>query len=282
MKKTILIIAFLSIFSQAWSQMRVRWHNEQADTTLITKMLIDVEAMNLNSSEAVISALGQKLIGTPYKSGTLEGEPEMLTINTAEMDCTTYVETVMAMAMTLKANRSSWRDFVYYLTQLRYRNGVCNGYASRLHYISDWIVNNSHRGIIREMTDRVARADHAIKTLDFMSQNSEKYPALKNDSVNLAEIKNIEIGYRSHRFPYIKQANIKKATLKEGDVVMITTRIKGLDVSHMGIITFIDGTPHLLHASTKAKKVTVDPLPLHEYLRRNRQTTGIRVIRLTE
>lgn len=154
-----------------------------------------------------------------------------------------------------------------------------NGYASRLHYISDWIVDNNHRGNMTEVTDRIGRADHQIKTLDYMSQNRNLYPALK-DSATFAKLKNAEIGFRSHRFPYIKTMNIKGAELREGDIVAITTSTKGLDVTHMGVVTLKNGTPHLIHASSKAGKVVEDELPLHEYVRRNRNATGIRVIRI--
>jgi len=50
----------------------------------------------------------------------------------------------------------------------------------------------------------------------------------------------------------------------------------------MGIIAIVDGVPHLLHASMKAKKVIIDPRPLSEYLKNNRNLSGIRVIRLND
>ena len=43
-------------------------------------------------------------------------------------------------------NRKSWRDFIYNLKRMRYRSGEINGYPSRLHYVSDWIVDNRFRG----------------------------------------------------------------------------------------------------------------------------------------
>lgn len=67
--------------------------------------------------------------------------------------------------------------------------------------------------------------------------------------------------------------------LKEGDIVALTTNTPGLDVTHMGIIKMVNGVPHLMHASSKQKKVIIDPLTLADYMRRNR-TQGIRVLRL--
>lgn len=260
---------------------QIRFHNEVKDTTAITNILIEVEKMGLDAPEKISSEIGKRFIGTPYVAGTLEGTPEMLTVNMEEVDCTTFVETVLAMTMTVENRRTSWHDFVYNLEQLRYRGGEVNGYASRLHYISDWIVDNAHRGILQDVTDRIGKADYQVKTIDYMSRHRNAYPALKDDT-NYEGIKSAEIGYRSHRFPYIKAMNIKTAALREGDAVAITTSLPGLDVTHMGFITMVNGVPHLMHASSKAGKVIIDPLPLTDYLKRNRNSTGIRVIRLKD
>lgn len=69
--------------------------------------------------------------------------------------------------------------------------------------------------------------------------------------------------------------------LRSGDIAFITTSIAGLDAIHAGIIIMDSkGVPHLLHASSKAGKVIVDPIPLPTYLSRNKSATGLRVLRL--
>lgn len=278
----IIATVILSCFAtEANGQRPVRFHNETADTTTITNILIDLEKEMPNNQQNLVAMAGEKLLNTPYVASTLEIEPEMLTINLDGLDCTTFVETATALAITAASHRTSWRDFIYNLENIRYRSGEVDGYSSRLHYVSDWIVDNSHRGNFQEMTSRIGKADFAIKTLDFMTLHRDSYKALKDDD-NYKKLKNVEIGYRSHRFPYIKPQNIKTAKIGNGDIIAITTSIKGLDVTHMGIATIVDGVPHLMHASSKAGKVIVDPLPLWEYLRKNRNATGIRVIRLKD
>ena len=267
-----------SFKAEAVMPAEVRFHNEAVDTTKITNTLIELDSRQLDSPEALVAAAGECFLGTPYVAGTLEGNPEQLTVNTEELDCTTFVETALALALTVENHRTSWRDYINTLEQLRYRNGRVNGYPSRLHYISDWIVDNTHRGNLIEVTERIGRADSKIKTLDYMSSHRDAYPALA-DSANYAGVKNVEIGYRSHKYPYIKSTNIGSAQLKDGDVVALTTNAQGLDVTHLGIIKLVNGVPHLMHASSKQKKVIIDDLPLADYLRRNR-TQGIRVIRL--
>lgn len=259
---------------------QVEFKNEQTDTTEITEILIDAARQNLPTGER-IEYIARKFIDRPYAAALLEGEPEMLRVNIDEFDCTTFVETVLALTKTIAEHRSSWQDFLYNLEQIRYRNGDLNGYGSRLHYMCDWIVDNSHRGTLKDVTDRIGQASYAIKSIDFMSANRAKYPALKNET-NFDAIKNAEIGYRNHKIPYIKGININKANFKTGDIVGITTSIKNLDVTHMGIIVMKSGIPHLLHASSAAGKVILDTLPLADYLHRNKTATGVRVIRLID
>lgn len=272
-----------SIPANAAMSAEVRWHNESSDTTRVNSILIEVSATPEKPINELMLLIGDKFIGTPYVAGTLEGSPEALTVNLDGMDCTTFVETVAAMALTVSERRNSWQDFLYNLEQLRYRQGRIDGYGSRLHYISDWVVDNTHRGLLREVTDRMPGVAYQVKTLDYMSTHRDAYPAMSDDAV-YDKIKSSEVGYRSHRFPYIKSADLmsKKAAswLRSGDVIAFTTKTPGLDVSHVGIVVVKDGVPHILHASSKNGMVVLDPIPLAEYMRKNRNLTGARFIRI--
>lgn len=117
-----------------------------------------------------------------------------------------------------------------------------------------------------------------------MTKHRESYPSLKNDEI-YDKIKNTEIGYRSHRIPMIKKTNLQfknvKEALRNGDIIAITTKIEGLDVTHMGIVFFKGNNPYLLHASSTGGKVMVDSSDLAEMLRHSKNASGIRVIRVT-
>lgn len=266
----------------------VRFNDEKTDTTFINTLLTEAKGALPHSTpgERVVY-FGRKLLDTPYKGGTLEFYPEeeKLTINMEEMDCTTFVETTLALAYTLGEGRTSWRDFAYNLERLRYKGGSAKGYASRLHYISDWIVDNAHRGNVREVTSEVDDARPTVKTLDFMSRNRESYPALA-DSLTYARLLDSERGYRSHRYYLVKGNKLGGKSLpeplKEGDVVFMATKKPGLDVQHAGILVVDDGVPYLLHASSAAGKVVVDKLPIAEYMRKQPSIQGARFVRLLE
>lgn len=281
MPKKLLCIAAasLALAISATSQ-EIDFKNESNDTTRITNMLIE-ECSHRDAGN--VARIAEKFIGTPYCGGTLDrNDKEKLTINLDEMDCTTFVETVLAMAYTASENRQSWHDFAYNLQRIRYRNGEINGYPSRLHYISDWILDNVSRGNFKEITADMHDARYNIKSLDYMSSNKDKYAALA-DSANLAGIKNIEAGFSNHRFPYLKGSSLKDkklaSELYDGDIICFTTSTKGLDITHMAIVRIIEGSARMIHASSKEGKVILDPLNITEYARHHR-SHGIRIIRL--
>lgn len=264
---------------------QVEWHNEATDTIRINEILkATADAAPRTGSERM-AYIGQMLLGTPYVAHTLEGDEELLRVNIDELDCTTFVETVAAMALTVAEGRTSWRDFIYHLENIRYRNGEMDGYGSRLHYICDWVVNNGFRGNVREITTDLDGVRYAVKSIDFMTENRDKYTSLA-DSATYEKIRTVESGYRNHRFPFVKSSAfgtkevMKK--LRSGDILAFTSTLKNLDVTHMGMVLVRDGVPHVMHASMSAGKVVVSDVPIGEFMRRNRQFTGARVLRLRD
>jgi len=263
-----------------------RFGNEASDTVRINEILLDAVAHDFRSPQERTAYIARIFAGVPYQAHTLEGTPEQLTVRLDSLDCTTFVETALALSYTAGERRTSWRDFVYNLERMRYRGGKLDGYGSRLHYICDWAVDNIHRGNIMDVTNRLPRCSHVVRSIDYMSRHRASYPALA-DSVEYARIKDVESGYRNHRFPYIKTADLRhddvQASLRNGDAVALVTKMKDLDVTHMGIVVIgEDGVPYLLHASSSHKCVEQSAVPLADFMKRNNSLLGIRVFRLKE
>ncbi len=284
--KHLLVSILLSMSTfMGYASGNVRFHSEGTDTIHINEILIDAKSRNFNSPSERTGYIARKFLGKPYVESTLEHTPELVTVNIDEFDCSTFFETVLALSYTVGEGRTSWRDFVYNLERLRYRGGELDGYPSRLHYICDWIVDNTYRGNVQDATRLFPRVNYVTRTIDYMSENRDKYPALA-DSANFSRLKDTEIGYRSHRFPYIKTIDVArketKAELKDGDAVALVTSLKNLDVTHMGFVVINNGEPYLLHASSKGGQVEISSQPLSNYLKRDRNLIGIRVIRLNE
>lgn len=266
----------------------IRFHDEANDTTRISSMLTEASAIDFRTPEDRVEFFARKFIGKPYVAHTLENGtgPESLTVNIDELDCTTFVETALALAYTVGERRMSWRDYVYNLERIRYRNGELNGYPSRLHYICDWAVDNIHRGNITDATTVFPRYSYLVRSVDFMTVNRDRYPSLA-DSASYARMREVENGYRNHRFPYIKTADLGskdvKAAFHSGDVVAFVSKLKNLDVTHMGIVVRDDnGMLHALHASMTNGHVEISKLPFDEFVKKNRNWIGVRVFRLSE
>lgn len=265
---------------------RMRFHCEN-DTIKINNLLAEGLHSGLKTANELVVFYAHKLEGTPYVGHTLEGEEEKLTINIDELDCTTFVETLYALSRTTLSGRYSWRDYAQNLENLRYRHGEMGDYSSRLHYMSDWIIDNSNRGNIVDVTSDIACVRYKIKDINFMSTHRNSYVSLKSDDVMLEKIRNFEIGYRNHRFPYIKkeQLNSKdvRKVVKRGDFVGLVTRTEGLDISHLGIIELdAKGNPVLLDASSRGKKVMLEPVDLRTQLSKSKDTEGVRIFRMKE
>lgn len=277
----LILFAWVSGFSQ---NMAVRWHNEESDTTRITNLLKEGALQRFENPSAAVAWFGRQFIDTPYVAHTLEGDDEALTVNLDELDCTTFVELALALAYTEGEQRQSWHDFVYNLRRMRYRGGDVDGYASRLHYICDWAIDNIHRGNLTDVTREMPNCKYIVRTMDFMTSNRDSYPALA-DSVQFERIKGIENGYHNHKFPYIKASELGgKETLKylrEGDAVAFVSNLKNLDVTHMGILVKCDdGQLHVMHASSTDGKVEISESPLPQFVKRNPRWIGVRVLRL--
>ncbi|MCD7901584.1 MAG: DUF1460 domain-containing protein [Bacteroides sp.] len=228
------------------------------------------------------NALG--MLDTPYEANTLEvTDEEELIIYGDGMDCMTFVEFTLAMSLCPEqGNEMQESDFAANLQKIRYRDGVIDGYTSRLHYTTDWIEDNVKKGTIEDITAKESPVSTTVN-VSFMSNNPDKYTHLKDSRANIEKMAAIERRLSGNRVSYLPKENLPLEGLpwiKNGDIIAITTNAPGLDISHMGIAIYLKGNLHLLHASSKAGKVTVEKLTLTRQLARDKTATGIRVLRM--
>ena len=254
----------------------------ERDKDLVEKWLS--EAVSLPQDSCRTLHFAQKMLGVPYVAGTLdENEKEQLVVRLDALDCTTFVETVLAFCIADKRGERDWKGFKKALTDIRYRDGLLNGYASRLHYFSDWIRNNEQMGFFRECTSESACAQFQELWLDFMSTHSESYLPMKKDTSLINEIALQEKKWQGVSVAYIPKDKLNLSPedlkIKNGDILAITTNIKGLDVVHVGFAYWKGEELHLLHASSNAMKVIEDAQSLYDYSKNKIAHTGVRAIR---
>ncbi|MBP3350374.1 MAG: DUF1460 domain-containing protein [Bacteroidaceae bacterium] len=262
----------------------VVYHHEATDTAAIVKILDATRKAELETPADRLAFIARQLLGSPYVAATLEGDTEVLRINMSEFDCTTLVETAIALSLTAAVDTASYNEFAHNLRNIRYRDGVVDGYASRLHYVSDWIADNTRRGNFVEVTAQCPLAKRDTKSINYISTHSRNYTDLLNNDSLVNCIKEVEAKYNNYRYQYIPATSLNSEALAKwfnnGDIVLFTTSAKGLDVSHMGIIVVERNRVRLLHASSNSHTVMLDNQPLYNYVMSNRSINGIRIVRL--
>ncbi len=254
---------------------------QQKDKEILDE-LFEILLTERNSSIPILMIkAGTFFKETPYVASTLEINPdeEKLVVNLREMDCTTFAESCLAIARTIKKGEPTFEKFASELKNIRYRDGKIDGYTSRLHYFSDWIYNNDQKKLVKRVSKEIADIPYPLN-INFMSTHPGSYIQLK-DSTLIPFIAKQEKEISSRTMYYIPEDRISEFEdkLMDGDIAGITTDINGLDILHVVILVWQNGHVHLLHASSSAEKVMFSDETIGEYLIRNKRATGIMVAR---
>lgn len=262
--------------------------------SITTEQLLS-KAISLPPQTCLTVFFGNELAGLPYKSGTLEKNyvgrsgcgQEQLIVNTREFDCTTFVETVLALARTAERGKHSFNDFCNNLQAFRYQQGTIADYTSRNHYFSTWIDNATSSSIIYEVvpTDKALCRKRKLN-IHYMTSHPERYHALQGERNEdyLRKIKQMEQRQNMKEVTYIPKNVLNNprnllSFIKDGDIVAIETSKEGLDTSHVGIAVWSsDNRLRFIHASSAYHKVVTSPV--YTYLKKQKHAIGIRILRL--
>lgn len=263
---------FILLFSNCESQNKV-----SSDLDRLFTLLKSTEYASVTGS-------GEILIDSVYVGKTLEKEgEESLVLNLCEFDCLTFVEHFTVFSILRRNRKLNENQFRKLLTKIRYRDGVVEGYTSRLHYFSDWIKNGVDNGWLEDITCDLGGVETQFH-VTFMSDNPQYYQQLVADSTLIPIIKDQERSINNRAYCVIPQEKIVQIEnqIKSGDIIGFVTSIKGLDYAHNGIAINVDGKIRLMHASSDYKKVRITEETLSEYVLGMSHMTGISVLRLSE
>lgn len=238
------------------------------------------------TTSSLVINIARELRGIPYVGGTLEhNDKECLVVNLRQLDCTTYVENVLAIYQCIKNKRLTFDDFCSYLRQIRYIDGKVD-YPARQHYFTEWIYENTKDGFVKEIQspNPPFTAVQHLK-IDFMSTHTQLYPMLKKNPEMTKPIAEMEKRISGNKYPYIPKSSIAnnqlfRSTIHDGDIIAITTSKNGLDTSHIGIAIWHKDGLHMLNASQIHKKVVEEPMTLYQYMQKHPSQTGIRIVRI--
>ena len=233
----------------------------------------------------VIAEVGKTFMGTPYVAGTLDQNPagESVVVSITGLDCVTFVENCLIFSRLIKEGKTNFDDYMKELEKIRYRDGVNNGYSSRLHYFTDWIYDNEQKGIVKDITKEAGGIEYP-KTINFMTSHRGSYNQMSNDEDNYSKIGDVESSINSREHFYIPKDRIADyyENMQTGDIVGITSALEGLDIAHTGFVYKDGRKTYLMHASLKNKQVEISSVELMDYLMSNPKQTGIVIARVTD
>lgn len=243
------------------------------------------------SVAAAAAAVGVMAIGTPYEAFTLEKylkagadgtKIEPLALSLTKFDCVTLVESALGVArLGLRGATPFWELFAREVEKMRYRGGVRRGFASRLHYFSEWMSDGAKRGLVRELGKELG-GEIDSRPLRFMTEHRASYPVLRNDSV-FREISEMERSLDAHPRYVVPTEKIDSVSdrIQSGDILAFATSIPGLDVTHAAFAYREKGAGALrvLHAPLSGGSVEISQRSLSDYVRAIERSTGILVAR---
>jgi hypothetical protein len=256
-------------------------HFAEADRAIFEQLLAKVREAPAERPGDRLAVAGLALTGTPYVAGSLERPgPERLVCNLRGLDCVTFVEVCLALSRVAGDPAATFESFLAELARQRYRDGRPDGYASRLHYYSEWIRHNALRGAIRDITAELGGKPDD-RRIHFMTANRQLYPRLKDHAV-FAQMKAVEATLESRQLVAVPRDEVAAVVgkLQNGDILAFVPTIEGLDISHTGLAhRASDGQIHLLHAPDVGEAVRINPEPLARYVATHKKVHGLVVAR---
>jgi hypothetical protein len=240
-----------------------------------------VRAIEPTQIETRIIKTAENFINTPTGLDPLgEGEgldPKPL-FSTKKFDCTTYVETNLALGFA-KTDQDAPQE----MTKIRYQTNKPD-YFSRNHFmVTDWIPSNSKRGYITDITSKLTQDKSAYKidkkilnktiwfyhrVIDLLSEQKKAPNEILKE---LALVPTVPIATEKATYliaSYFRdneQAMIE--ALPEISIVMFIRNLPSVPtlVNHMGFIIKKSGKLYLNHAP-QAKPWKVQEVVLDDYL----------------
>jgi len=246
-----------------------------ADDARIEKLLASVQGRSL---EARLLGLSEQLVGTPYAHSPLgegEGQDPDPRLRLDRVDCLTFVETVMALALS-----SSEEDVVHVLDSISYR--ARPSYAERNHLMeAGWLPSNTTKGFVRDVTARLG-GEGVLQEAKVIGP--EAWASTTARALALPPEARL-----TGRFPLsvlpADQVPARAAHWPSGTLLLVVREDapwRITRVSHLGFVVQRGGRTYLRHATRGWKDGVVDEELSHLLARHARYTWKVQGVSLWE
>ena len=214
---TVAVLAALMCSAQENFMQTVRY--SEASPAIFKKVVAAMEPYKDEPASDLMVRVAKQFLGTEYVAGTLEVEPEQLTINMDKTDCILFVEMCLAMVQTLQSDDCTFESFCRNTQNLRYRNGTVDGYTSRNHYTSGWILQGVENGVFTEVSKRLGGSKMNQK-FNFMSAHPASYKQLDGNDALIAEIRDVEKELEDHEREHAIQERLHAWSKNRGPLII--------------------------------------------------------------
>ncbi len=236
----------------------------------------------------LIGKIAMELKGTPYVGFTLElsKDSESCVVNLNGLDCVTFFEDSLCMARMIKRGKSTSEDLLAEVQATRYRGGKMGDFTTRLHYTTDWFVDNEEKAVVKILTPELPGAQPFTQKVGIMSQHPEHYRQFKAHPELIPAIRATEEKINARQLKYLPMEKLEAAEhlLQTGDIVGVATTEEGIDIAHTGLcIKDEQGVVHFMDASSskRSMKVTLEP-EISKCLNWSSKLTGVMIARPLE
>lgn len=251
--------------------------------TRVTRLLVQGQETPTACYADFLRTALPAFVGVRFGGGGAGAPWNKTLVNTQEMDCVTFVEQVLAMAMahrqaaetrTAESPDELFALFVHHLNHVRYYDGVVDGRQKRIILFTDAMRMLTQRGVLEDVGAYTGVP--FTKRIHYMSSNPSRFAGI----TNWAEVRQTETQLSAHRRFYYPLDSLHRyePLAADGDIVGLTTNVDGLDVSHVGFLTVRNGRVKFTHASFTKRQVVLEQ-DLREYLSTRTSITGIVVFR---
>ena len=195
--------------------------------------------------------LATRYLGAPYRAFSLDkGPAERLRLDLTGFDCLLFVEQLLALvnSRAVHTQTEAVNQFVDHVRRLRYDEGRVD-YCHRHHYFSRWAEAAERAGYLVNLTPYLPGAVTRPLKLNWMSTHPDSYAPMRNPA-NRDCITALEQGLSVGQ-SYLPLAQLPAAlpSLRDGDLFALVTRLKGLDVTHVGLVRVEGDRVAAIHAA---------------------------------
>ena len=198
-------------------------------------------------------------------------------ISTEKFDCTTYVETSLAVAFS-----KDQKELASTLNQIRYEGETLDFFHRNHFMVSDWIPSNTKKGFVSEFTEQMTKDKTAYRTetktlnktiwffhrvIDLLDQQKKSATEIQKE---LSKVPALPVQEEKTKYllaSYFREhTDLMVSALPDVSIVMFIRNIPSVPtlVNHMGFVVKKEGKLYLDHA-TQTKPWKVQELLLEDY-----------------